>query len=117
VAEGATNENEGHYEKSVIHVRVPPGEVPQAPSPRARRFHQLSASGISLSFSSSRDIAPPERATPPTNPLLSCQRLRASFLPRASAAFDAGHGSCGGALAQVFGESATLAFAVRQAMN
>src|SRR5262249_9306977 len=50
-----------------------------------------------------------ERATPPTNPLRRCQCLRASFLPRAFAAFDPGHGSCGGALAEGFGESATLA--------
>jgi hypothetical protein len=40
VAEGGhQREPEGHYEKSIIHVRVPPGEVPQAPSPRACRFH------------------------------------------------------------------------------
>jgi hypothetical protein len=109
VAEGATNKNQRvKHEKSVLHARVPPGQAPQAASPRAcRRFHHLYASGRSLSFSSSRDIAPPERATPPTNRLL--QRLRASCLPRAFAAFDPGHGSCGGALAEGFGESATLA--------
>src|SRR5262249_12388659 len=104
------------HEKSVVHVGVPPGQAPQAASPRAcRRFHHLYASGRSLSFSSSRDIAPPERATPPTNRLL--QRLRASCLARAVAAFDAGHGSRGGAVAEVFGESATLALIIPQAMN
>jgi hypothetical protein len=109
VAEGATNKNQRvKHEKSVLHARVPPGQAPQATSPRAcHRFHHLYASGRSLSFSSSRDIAPPERATPPTNRLL--QRLRASCLPRALAAFDPGHGSRGGALAEVFGECATLA--------
>src|SRR5262249_51874021 len=45
----------------------------------------------------------------PTNPFLRCQRrLRASCLPRAFDAFDPGHGSRSGALAQVFAESATL---------
>ena len=114
---GATNKNQRvKHEKSVLHARVLPGQAPQAASPQAcRRFHHLYASGRSLSFSSSRDIAPPERATPPTNRLL--QRLRASCLPRALAAFDPGHGSCGGALAQVFAESATLALIIPQAMN
>jgi hypothetical protein len=55
--------------------------------------------------------------TCPTNPFLRCQRLRASFLPRAFAAFDPGHGSRGGASAQVFAESATLALIIPQAMN
>src|SRR5215471_3719246 len=73
------------------------------------------ASGRHLLFPRSRDIAPPERATPPTNRLIQC--LRASCLPRAFAAFDPGHGSCGGALAQGFGESATLAMTIQQAMN
>jgi hypothetical protein len=68
-----------------------------------------------VAFSSSRDIAPAKPATPPTNRLL--QRLRASCLPRALAAFDPGHGSCGGALAEVFAQSATLALIIPQAMN
>ena len=42
------------------------------------------------------------------NPFLRCQRLRASFLPRAFAGSYPAHGSCGGALAEVFAESATL---------
>jgi len=49
---------------------------------------------------------PAVRATPPYKSLI--QRLRAGCLPRAFAAFDQGHGSRGGALAQVFAESATL---------
>jgi hypothetical protein len=114
---GATNKNQRvKHEKSVLHARVPPGQAPPAASPRAcHRFHHPYASGRSLSFSSPRDIAPPERATPPTNRLL--QRLRASCLPRALAAFDPGHGSCGGALAEVFPQSATLALIIPQAMN
>ena len=44
--------------------------------------------------------------TSPTNPFLCCQLLRASFLPRAFAAFDPESGSRGGALAQLFAESA-----------
>src|SRR5262249_47027998 len=87
-----------------------------AASPRAcHRFHHLYASGRSLSFSGSRDIAPPERATSPTNRLL--QRLRASCLARALAAFDPRHGSCGGAFAEVFGGNAKLALIIPQAMN
>jgi hypothetical protein len=54
------------------------------------------------------DTRPAERATSPTNRFLRCQRLRASFLPRAFAGSYPGHGSCGGALAEVFAESATL---------
>jgi hypothetical protein len=117
VAEGAPpTRTEGPYEKSLVHVRVPPGREPQAASPRAcRRFHRLYASGRSLSFSSSRDIAPAKPATPPTNRLL--QRLRARCLPRALAALDPGHGSCGGALAEVFAESGTLDLTIPQAMN
>ena len=42
---------------------------------------------------------------------------RASRLPRAFAAFDPGHGSCGGALAEGFGESATLDLIIPPAMN
>jgi hypothetical protein len=99
VAWGAINKNQRvKHEKSVLHGRVPPRQAPQAPSPRAcRRFHDLCASGT------------------PANPHLSCQCLRASFLARAFARIDGGQDSCGGALAEVFDESATLTLSIRQA--
>jgi hypothetical protein len=53
--------------------------------------------------------------TSPTNPFLCWQRLRARFLPRAFAAFVPGRGSRGGALTQVFAETATLALITPQA--
>ena len=99
-------EPEGQYEKSVVDVRVPPG---QTPSSRACRTGQPGASGRNLLlFPRSWDIRPAERATSPTNRLLRCQRQRASFLPRAFAGSYPGHRSCGGAVAEVFAESATL---------
>jgi hypothetical protein len=113
VAEGRhQQEPEGQHEKGVVHGRVPPGRVPQAPSPRACRLHQPCASGSSLSFSSSRDIVPPQRATPPTNPLLAASACEQAFSRELLLAFDAGHGSRGGALAEVFAESATLALII-----
>jgi hypothetical protein len=113
----ATNKNQRvKHEKSVLNVRVPPGQAPPAPSPRGcRRFHHLCASDNSLSLSSAWDTAPLERATPSPDPILRCQRPRASVLPRAFAGFDPGHGSCGGALAEVFAESATLTLTIPQA--
>jgi hypothetical protein len=53
--------------------------------------------------------------TSPSNPFLCWQRLRARFLPRAFAAFVPGRGSRGGALTQVFAETATLALITPQA--
>ena len=89
-------EPEGQYEKSVVHVRVPPG---QTPSSRACRTDQPWASGRNLFFPRSWDFRPAERANSPTNRFLRCQRQRASFLPRAFARAYPGHGSCGSALA------------------
>ena len=67
---------------------------------------RVRAGGI-YDFPARGEIRPAEPATSPTNPFLRCQRLRASFLPRAFAGSYPGHGSCGGALAEVFAESAT----------
>ena len=55
--------------------------------------------------------------TSPTKPFLRCQRLRASFLPRAFAAVDRRRGPRDGVLAQVFAKSATRAPIIPQAMD
>ena len=60
-------------------------------------------------------MKPPLAAVVSDYPIPFLQRLRASFLPRAFPAFDPGHGSCGGASAEVFGERATLALTACQA--
>jgi hypothetical protein len=72
--------------KNVVHVRVPPGQgaidtfvlgVRTISRGRAVAVYYFPGRGMS--------VVPPEHATPPTNPFLRCQRLRASFLPRAFA--------------------------------
>jgi hypothetical protein len=50
-------------------------------------------------------------------PIASSAASTSEQAPRALAAFDPGHGSCGGALAEVFGQSATLDLTIPQAMN
>ena len=110
VAEGATNKNQ--------RVNMRKASIFACRQGRCCRHLRLGRAAVrNVLFSRSRDIRPAERATSRANPFLCCQRLRASCLPRALAAFDPGHGSRGGALAEVFGQSATLAMIIPQAMN